>query len=141
MRARDPAKAITVMPPGPAQNEIRIDGRERLLRDFVLEIDGERFVCPEGLIHDGSSWPRCLPGPRQARIKIAGIVHDTAFQLGTFGAGGREISFIEANRLWYRVARAGSHKGAKAGWVWAWVGRIGLGIGSLPTWLRYRRAD
>lgn len=135
------SRTVKILPPGPPQNEDTCDGRERLLRDFVLEIGGERFVCPEGMPHDGSSWPRCTPGPRQRRIKRAGIVHDCACQLGTFGAGGRRIGYIEANRLWYYVARVGEHKHVRAGPVWGWVGRIGLFAGCLPTWLRYRRMD
>ena len=97
---------VMILPPGPLQEEYCVDGRARLLRPLVLSIKGETFVCPEGLIYDGSSWPRCLPGPKQARIRLSGCAHDTAFQLGTFGFGGRTISFWEANEIWYIVSRA-----------------------------------
>jgi hypothetical protein len=133
--------AVMILPPGPPRNEDTCDGRERLLRDFILQIDGERFVCPEGMTHDGSSWPRCAPGPRHRRIKRAGIVHDCACQLGTFGAGGRKISYRECNTLWYKVARSGEHKDVRAGLVWGVIGRIGLAVGCYPTWRRYRAAD
>ena len=135
--------SVKVLPPGSPHNEDTCDGLERLLRPFNLEIDGELFVCPEGLKHDGSSWPRWAWGPRQRRIKRAGIVHDCACQLGTFGAapGARKISYIEANRLWYQVARSGGHKNVRAGPFWAWVGRAGLLVGCWPTWMRYRRVE
>jgi hypothetical protein len=130
-----------ILPPGPPHNEDTCDGKERLLRPFRLEIDGELFVCPEGLKHDGSSWPRCAPGPAQHKIKRAGIVHDCAFQLGTHGEGGRKITYLEANRLWYVVARSGEHKDVRANLVWSWVGRIGLFVGAYSTWMRYRRLE
>ena len=132
---------VKILAPGLPQNEDTDDGREKLLRPFRLLIGGELFECDEGMTHDGSSWPRCAPGPRQARIKRAGIVHDVACQLGTFGCGGRKIGYMEANRLWYKVARAGDHKAVRAGPVWARVGRVGLFLGCWPTWLRYRRQD
>lgn len=117
------------------------DGREMFMRDWVLSIDGERFLCEEGMTHDGSSWPRCAPGPRQAKIKRAGCAHDVACQLGTFGVGGRKIGYMEANRLWYKVAISGEHKKVRANKFWGWVGRIGLFVGCGPTWIRYRKAD
>ena len=132
---------VKMLPPGPLQEEYLIDGRARLLRPLNLRINGWEFVCPEGLVYDGSSWPRCLPGPRQSRIRVAGAVHDTAFQLGTHGEGGDPISFWQANELWYVVSRAGSDPGARASAFWARAGWLGLTIGSYWTWRRYRKAD
>ena len=132
---------VKVLPPGLPINETLISGRERLTRKFHLRIDGEDFIVPAGFDHDGSSWPRCLPGPRQSRIHNAGIVHDYACRYATHGEGGRPISYTEANRLWYHVAVAGTHHDAKANKFWGWIGRIGLAGACWPTWLRYRRAD
>ena len=133
--------SVEILPPGLPLNESLPSGRQRLTRDFKIEIDGELFWCPEGFEHDGSSWPRCLPGPRFSRILCAGICHDYAFRYATHGQGGRELSYVEANRIWYRVSLAGEHHDAKANKFWAWCGRIGLFCGGILTWRRYRKAD
>ena len=126
---------------GRLRQELREDGRWDVVRRFGVSIDGEEFWIPEGFDHDGSSWPRGVPGPRQRRIMIAGAVHDWACRYATHGEGGRPLSYMEANRLWYHVSLGGKHKDAKANKFWAWVGRIGLFAGCLPTWIRYRKAD
>jgi len=79
-------------------------------------------------------------GPRFSRTDVAGVAHDFLFQLGKWGYDGRKVGFVEANRVWYAVARAGQD-GASAGFFWAWAGRIGLFLGSWPVWLRYRLSD
>jgi hypothetical protein len=134
---------VKILPPGAPRNEDTCDGRERLLRDFNLEIHGELFICGEGMTHNGSSWPRCTPGPSQRRIKRAGIVHDIACQLGRFGCApdARKIGYLEATRIWYEVAKSGEHKDVRAGWFWSRVGVAGLFLGCWPTWWAYRRSD
>jgi hypothetical protein len=117
------------------------DGRRRLLRDLNLRIVDEELTVPENFETDYSSWPRLLPGPSFKRIDIAGVVHDALFQWGTWGIAGRPVTYAEANRVWYVVARAGDHPDARASWFWAWAGRIGLLVGSWLVWLKYRRRD
>lgn len=124
---------------GPLRVERMNDGRRRLLRRLDLLIGDELLSIPRDFITDYSSWPRLLPGPRFSRIDVAGIAHDFLFQLGTWGYEGRPVTFIEANRVWYHVARAGSNPAARAGFLSAWIGRAGLFVGSWPVWLRYRR--
>ena len=128
---------VVMLPPGPLQVERMPDGRRCLLRDLALTINGEALTVPAGFVTDYSSWPRCLPGPSFKRIDVAGVAHDFLFKLGTWGYDGRDVGFIEANRVWFLVARAGQ-EGAAAGWFWAWLGRVGLFLGSWPVWLRYR---
>lgn len=115
------------------------DGRRILKRDLILEIDGKQVKIPNEFITDYSSWPRFLPGPSYDKIDIAGVVHDYCFRYGTLGKGGPKISYVESNRVWYRVARAGGK--ASCSWMWAWVGRIGLFLGGWTTWLSYRAND
>lgn len=133
---------VKMLPPGPLQTERLPDGRRRLLRDLNLEIGGEPLCVPKGFVTDYSSWPRCLPGPRFSRIDVAGVVHDALFWWGRWGAepDARPVSFVEANRTWHKVARAGQEE-SRAGWLSAWSGRIGLFLGSWPVWIKYRRQD
>lgn len=128
-------------PPGRPHVEILADGRRRLLRKLMLRIDKKKLIIPRDFVTDYSSWPRILPGPAFHRIDVAGIVHDMLFQKGTWGNDGRPVSYVEANRIWFHVARAGSNPRARAGFFWAWVGRAGLFAFGWPTWLRYRRAE
>ena len=74
--------------------------------------------------------------PRWSQIDVAGVVHDYAFQHATFGKDGRKVGFVEANRLWFLVARAGEHRASGPG---SWIGRAGLFVGSGPVWWGYRR--
>ena len=131
-------KKVEILPPGLPRNENLMNGRERLLRPLNLRIDGEDVRIPAGFDHDGSSWPRWLPGPRQSRIHLAGIVHDYATRFATHGLDGRELGYMEINRLWYHVSLAGNHPDAKANRFWAWAGRAGLFAACWPTYLRYK---
>ena len=128
---------VKMLPPGPLQTERLPDGRRRLLRPLRLEIGGELAEIPTSFVTDYSSWPRFLPGPSFKRVDVAGVVHDWCFQHATLGEGGREIGYVESNRIWYVVARAGQEDAA-AGWFWGWCGRIGLFCGAWGVWLRYR---
>ena len=137
------SKIVELLPPGALQQEQCIDGEWRLLRDYKLKIGGAKFVLKKGFKHNGSSWPRWLPGPAQARIMAAGAVHDGAFRFGTHGMqpGARKLTFKEANDLWYDVALSGSHPGARATKGWALTGWLGLMAFGYPTWRRYRNQD
>jgi hypothetical protein len=132
-----------MLPPGPLQVERLPDGRRRLLRDLKLQVGEDVIKVPTGFVTDYSSWPRFLPGPRFSKIDIAGVVHDALFRWGRIGESkdARKVGYVEANRIWYEVARAGGHKDAKATWLGALVGRVGLFVGAWPTWMRYRRLD
>jgi hypothetical protein len=104
-----------------------------------LEIGGRKLTIPDGTVTDFSSYPRWLPGPAFHRIDLAGVCHDHMFATGMWGD--EPVTFFEANRVWFDVARAGSIKSARANWLWAWVGRIGLGLFSYPVWWHYRLRD
>jgi len=131
---------MKILPPGPLWVERLPDGRRKLLRDLVLELDGEKIIIPGGFHTDYSSWPRCLPGPSYERIDLAGIVHDYIFKHAKLGLDGRKVGYIEANRYWFRIARAGCDD-TRVGFLWSWTGRIGLFVGAWITWLRYRNED
>ncbi len=134
-------ESVQLLAPGRLQVERMLDGRRRLLRDLNLTIEGDKLAVGANFETDYSSWPRFLPGPSFKRIDIAGLVHDALFRWGTWGIGGRPVTYSEANRVWHLVARAGDHPDARTSWFWAWVGRIGLFVGSWPFWLKYRRRD
>jgi hypothetical protein len=129
-----------LLPPGALQVERLPDGRRRLLRDLNLRLGGEEISIPAGFDTDYSSWPRFLPGPNYSKIDVAGIVHDFIFRYGWLGVEGRDVSYIEANRIWYEIAKSGDDW-TKCPLVWALLGRAGLFLGSWPVWLRYRMAD
>jgi hypothetical protein len=50
--------------------------------------------------------------------------------------GDDPVTFLEANRVWFKVAMAGS-KAASVGYFWGVIGRVGL-LGSIGVWTRYR---
>lgn len=135
---------VKILKPGPLWVERLHDGRRKLLRDFSIELcEGEAceiILIPGGFTTDYSSWPRCLPGPNYSRIDIAGIVHDYCFRYATLGLDGHPVTYVGANRYWYRIARAGCDE-TRVGWLWAWAGRIGLFLGAWPVWRRYRAQD
>jgi hypothetical protein len=132
-----------MLPPGPLQCERLPDGRRVLLRDLKIRVDADVIKVPEGFVTDFSSWPRFLPGPNFSKIDVAGVVHDALFRWGRIGESkdSRKVGYVEANQIWFKVARAGGHDDARASWLGAWVGRIGLWVGGYPTWRRYRKAD
>ena len=115
-------------------------GRRKLVRDFVIWIDDELVTIPAGFDTDFSSWPRFIPGPRYDKIDLAGVAHDYCFKYGTLGYGGRKIGYMESNRIWYRIARAGSEE-TRLNIAWAWMGWVGLSVGSWYTWLKYRKKN
>jgi hypothetical protein len=126
---------------GPMRVERQSDGRRRLLRKLVLRIDSRDLEIPRDFVTDFSSWPRLLPGPAFHRIDVAGVAHDFLFKVGKWGYGGERIGFVAANRVWFAVARAGESPRARAGWLTAWAGRVGLLLCSWPVWMKYRRAN
>jgi hypothetical protein len=134
---------VKLLSPGPLQVERLANGRRMLLRDLNLRIGERKLTIPAGFVTDFSSYPRWLPGPAFHRIDVAGVAHDLLFQTGRWGAAkdAPRVNFIEANRVWYWVARAGKKKDSRASWFWAWIGRGGLAAFSWPIWLKYRAAD
>jgi len=132
--------SVELLPPGALQTERLPDGRRRLIRDLNLVIDGRNLTVPKDFVTDYSSWPRALPGPKFSRVDVAGVAHDALFRWqGWTPSGEPPISYVEANRVWFKVARHGTHHDAKANLFWAWTGRIGLFAASWPVWLKYKR--
>ncbi|HUW12298.1 MAG TPA: DUF1353 domain-containing protein [Anaerolineae bacterium] len=131
---------LKVLEPGHLQVERLPSGRRFLLRDLNLLLNDEPITIPAGFDTDYSSWPRWLPGPNYQRIDLAGIVHDYAFRYATLGEEGRSLTYLEANRVWFQIARAGTDE-SRCPWLWAWAGRLGLAVGAWPTWICYRRQD
>ena len=132
--------SLEILPPGALQVERMPDGRRKLLRPLILELDGEQIVIPSNFETDYSSWPRWLPGPNYSRVDLAGVVHDYCFKHATLGLGGREVGYVESNRVWYRIAKAGT-SWTKCPLLWALAGRAGLFVGAWWQWYRYRSQD
>ena len=116
----------------PLQTERLANGRRRLLRDLVVEVDGEHHTVPAGTETDFSTIPwfgRMLV--HWSKVDIAGVVHDWLYQTG-------DTSRRRADVVWRRVALAGDHH---ANAFQAWAGWAGLRIGGWYAWDRYRRED
>lgn len=116
----------------PLQTERQRDGRRRLLRDLVIEVDGICITIPEGAITDFSSIPalgRVLV--RWSRVDVAGVVHDWLYHTG-------EMPRWQADRIWRLVAVAGEHH---ANSFQAFVGWWGLRLFGWHAWSAYRRHD
>ena len=114
------------------QTERREDGKRILLRDLILEINGELVTIPAGTITDFSSIPwfgRMLV--RWSKVDIAGVVHDRYYQTGT-------IKRSRADAVWRMVAMAGTHH---ANAVQAWIGWLALRLGGWLAWRHYRNQD
>ena len=117
---------------GPLQTERMPDGRRRLLRELVVEVEGERIRVPAGTVTDFSSIPwlgRVLV--RFSKVDIAGVVHDWLYQTGV-------TSRARADEIWRLLAESGEHRAnafqARTGW-------LALRAGGGPAWRRYRRRD
>ena len=116
----------------PLQTERLANGRRRLLRDLVVEVDGEQYTVPGGTETDFSTIPwfgRMLV--HWSKVDIAGVVHDWLYQTGS-------SSRSHADTVWRVVALAGDHH---ANAFQAWVGWAGLRIGGWYAWDRYRHDD
>ena len=117
---------------GPLQTERRPDGRRRLLRDLVVEVEGERITVPAGTLTDFSSIPwlgRVLV--RWSKVDIAGVVHDWLYQRGT-------TSRARADEIWRRLALSGEHR---ANPIQAWIAWLALRAAGGSAWRRHRRRD
>ncbi len=117
---------------GPLQTERMPDGRRRLLRDLVVEVEGEQIRVPAGTVTDFSSipWPgRVLV--RFSKVDIAGVVHDWLYQTGT-------TSRARADEIWRLLAQSGQHR---ANAFQAFTGWLALRVGGGAAWRRHRRRD
>jgi hypothetical protein len=117
---------------GPLQTERMPDGRRRLLRDLVVEVDSERITVPQGAITDFSSIPwfgRMLV--RWSKVDIAGVVHDWLYQRGT-------TSRERADEIWRLLAVSGQHRASA---VQARIAWLALRVGGGPAWRRHRSRD
>lgn len=115
---------------GALQTERLPDGRRKLLRDFVYEIDGERRTVPAGFVTDYSSVPwfgRWLM--RWSKVDEAGVVHDERYYSGK---GTRR----EADRDWRIVA---THGEGAPGPIRARIGHAVLRVGGWYHWRKHRK--
>lgn len=115
---------------GPLRTERLSDGRRRLLRALVVEVDGERIRIPAGAETDFSTIPafgRVLV--RWSKVDVAGVVHDWLYQTGG-------TTRARADAVWRLVALAGEHR---ANAFQAWTGWAGLRLGGWYVWDRYRQ--
>jgi hypothetical protein len=123
-----PAKIIS----GPLQTERLSTGKRRLLRDLIVEVEGEQLTIPKDTSTDFSTIPwygRILV--RWSKVDIAGVVHDWLYQTG-------KHSKSHADRIWRLVAISGEHH---ANWFQAWACWVALSVGGWSSWLGHRRND
>ena len=114
---------------GNLQTERMSDGRRRLLRDLVVEVDGLLITVPAGTLTDFSTIPwfgRALV--RWSKVDIAGVVHDWIYQT-------EFTSRARADKIWRLVAVAGDHH---ANAFQAWVGWLALRLCGWRAWNRHR---
>jgi hypothetical protein len=124
----DPASLLS----GPLWTERLPDGRRELLRDLVVEINGEKIVIPAGTITDYSSIPQVVAWlVRWSRVDVAGVVHDYLYQTGSRPRA-------EADAIWRTVARSGE---CRANRVQGWLGWAGLRVGGWWAWRKHRKKD
>lgn len=117
---------------GPLQTERLPDGSRQLIRDLVLDIEGESFTVPNGTTTDFSSIPwfgRVLV--RWSKVDIAGVVHDWLYQEGS-------VSRSRADDIWRLVAIAGDHR---ANFLQAWIAWFFLRLGGWYAWYRHRQSE
>ncbi len=117
---------------GNLQTERQKDGRRRLLRDLVVEVEGLLITVPAGTSTDFSTIPwfgRVLV--RWSKVDIAGVVHDRLYQTA-FTPRAR------ADKIWRLVAVAGDHH---ANAFQAWVGWLALRLCGWKAWNRHRSQD
>lgn len=131
---------LTRLASGPLQTERQSDGRRRLLRDLVIEVDGLKITVPMNTLTDFSTIPwfgRFLV--RWSKVDIAGVVHDWLYRnAATSKARTIKISRKRADKIWRLVALAGKHH---ANAFQAWVGWLALRIGACCIWRRLRKKD
>lgn len=115
----------------PLRTERMADGRRRLLRDFVVEVGGERISIPMGTESD-FSIPRCgRVFVRWSSVDIASIVHNWLYRTGA-------TTRARADHTWRLLATAGKHR---ASGIQAWLAWAGLRICGWYVWSRYRGRD
>ena len=114
------------------QTERLPNGRRRLLRDLVVEVESERITVPKDTETDFSSIPwfgRILV--HWSKVDIAGVVHDWLYLTGVY-------SRAKSDRIWRLVAMSGEHH---ANAFQAWVGWFALRIGGWIAWNRLREQN
>ena len=100
---------------GLLQTERQSNGRRKLLRELIVEVDGYNVVMPIGFDTDFSTIPwfgRSLVS--WSKVDVAGVVHDRLYATG-------ELPRYKADKAWRLVALAGdSHANifqAYVGWL------------------------
>lgn len=107
-----PAKLIS----GPLQTERLEDGRRKLLRDLIVEVDGEAINIPMNFTTDYSSIPVFASWiVRWSRVDIAGVVHDYVYRI-------KKYSRHRADAIWYKVAISGEHRANRLQAIVCWAG-------------------
>ncbi len=117
---------------GALQTERLPDGRRILLRDFIINVDGEEFVVPEATYTDFSTLPAFgRMFLLWSKVDIAGVVHDWLYQSGF-------MKRRHADRIWRILALSGDHH---ANLFQAWTGWFFLRLGGSCSWDEYRQKN
>lgn len=115
---------------GALQTERLPDGRRMLLREFIIDVDGEQFNVPKETYTDFSTLPALgRLFLLWSKVDIAGVVHDWLYQNGT-------MKRRHADRIWRILALSGEHR---ANLFQAWTGWFFLRLGGSCAWDEYRR--
>jgi hypothetical protein len=130
MRDRSPYR-VKLLPPGGVETKRLPNGRRELRAPFNLELRHRKsgkvrkLSVPVGFDTDLSSW--FWIAPPYYRIDHAGVAHDALCRWWRWGPepDAEPIGILEANRVWYSVARHGQEE-TRANLVEAWAGRCGL---------------
>ena len=113
----------------PLHTERLPNGERLLVRDLVVDVEGERIAVPAGTHTDFSSIPSYARFVvRWSKVDIAGVVHDYLYQQQTKD---RAV----ADQIWREVAQAGQHH---ANVVQAWLGYVALRLFGWIVWARHR---
>ena len=121
----------------PVYEDLGDGKRVRLVQPFVVFVDHDRLIVPEGFVSDLASVPwlfrRVLPrfGPWNA----AAIVHDYLYREGEIN--GREIIQREADEIMLAVMKYNANVPRRK----AYAIYAGVRLGGFAAWNGYRRKD
>lgn len=105
------------------------DGRRKVLRDFIVCVDGHRIKVPKDFDMDYSSIPTVIQWiVHWTKVDIAGVMHDWLYRHGHFSSR-RYVDWI-----WWKIARRGERH---ANWLQASLCWLGMRLFSFCTWHKY----
>lgn len=115
----------------PLRTDRLASGRRRLVRDFVIKVEGREFTVWKGTTSDFSSIPNFARWlVRWSKVDLAGVVHDALYH------DGGPLTRGQADTVWRIVARSGRHR---ANWVQGWTCWLFLRLAGWAAWNSHKR--